>query len=145
MHSLFETTYMKSLEWVHDVMRELGTDDERKGLRALRAGLHAIRDRLPAGEAVDLGAQLPMLLRGLYYEGWRLADRPIRVRSFDELIELVRWHLGGPRLADVDPVEVLRAVMRVLGRHVSAGELEQVVHSLPRPLARFWMDNMLPA
>jgi uncharacterized protein (DUF2267 family) len=30
--------------------------------------LHALRDRLTVEEASDLAAQLPMLIRGLYYE-----------------------------------------------------------------------------
>jgi len=37
----------------------------------VRAGLHALRDRLIPDEAVDLGAQLPMLVRGMHYEGWK--------------------------------------------------------------------------
>ena len=30
---------------------------------------------------MHLGAQLPMLLRGLYYEGWHMAGKPTKDRS----------------------------------------------------------------
>ncbi len=135
----FFGTMEKTRVWVVDVMRELGLDDERRALRALRAGLHAIRDRLPPAEAVDLGAQLPMLLRGLYYEGWRLADRPVRVRAREDFLEMVRYHLNGDHL--LDPLGVLRAVTRALSRHISTGELRQVMNAMPRHLSDFLYEK----
>lgn len=138
--SLFQTTMTKSSEWITEVMAQLAIDDERKGLRALRAGLHTIRDTMPLAEAVDLGAQLPMLLCGLYYKGWRLADRPVRVHNRDELFDMVRKELAGD--TTLAPEAVLRAVIRVLAWHVSGGELDDIAATVPRPLADLWNDSL---
>jgi len=143
-NTLFQTTVMKTNEWITDLMNTLDLPDEHKALRALRAALHTIRDHVPANEAVALGAQLPALVRGLYYEGWRLTDRPPRLHSHDELMGLLRRELGpDPAL---DPESVLRAVMRVLHRHVSAGELRHLAMTTSRPLASIWGSELgLPA
>lgn len=116
---------------------ELEPGDDRRALRALRAGLHALRDRLPAAEVVDLGAQLPALIRGIYYEGWSLHAAP-RIRDREALIARVTAELAPDQR--LDPVGVLRAVIHRLAEHVSEGELRDVVATLPRPIASLWHD-----
>lgn len=117
---------------------ELAPDERGRALHALRAGLHAIRDRLPAAEVVDLGAQLPTLIRGLYYEGWRLANDPTHIRDRAAMIARVQQELThDPKL---DPVDVLRAVIHLLVEHVSHGEILDVVSTLPRSIASLWQD-----
>jgi uncharacterized protein (DUF2267 family) len=68
---IFDTTLQKTHVWLNDVMHKLGWQDERpRAYLALRTVLHALRDRLPVEEATHLGAQLPMLIRGFYYENY---------------------------------------------------------------------------
>jgi uncharacterized protein (DUF2267 family) len=100
--------------------------------------LHTIRDHLPEAEAADLGAQLPTLLRGVYYDGWRPSAARHRPHGQDEILDEVRQHLG--RGAPLDPERVLRAIIRVLSWHVTLGELEDIVDALPHPLARLWAE-----
>lgn len=135
--SLFQATVTKSLEWVHEVMEDLSID-EHMALRALRSGLHAIRDRLPLTEVADLGAQLPVLIRGLYYEGWRPGRKAERVRHPASMFARVRAEIGhDPRLR---PEAVVRATIRSLTKHVSEGELDDVEHVLPHRIAEIWRD-----
>ena len=133
----FEHTLIKSRQWVDEVGRELGLIEPDRAVRALRAGLHAIRDWLPGNEAVALGAQLPMLIRGLYYEGWRLAKHHGRDR--ESIFAAVREHLAGDRVIAGD---VLAAVIRLLTRHVSCGEIDHILHVLPRPIAVVWLEAL---
>jgi uncharacterized protein (DUF2267 family) len=109
-----------------------------KALRALRAGLHAIRDRLPAAEVVDLGAQLPIVIRGIYYEGWSLANDPTQIRTRAAMIARVEKELGPD--PSLDPVDVLRAVIHLLVEHVTPGEILDVLSTLPKPIAALWQD-----
>jgi uncharacterized protein (DUF2267 family) len=68
--SIIERSVEKAHVWLDEVAGQLGTDDHRQAYRVLRAYLHALRDRPTVDEAAQLAAQLPALIRGIYYEGW---------------------------------------------------------------------------
>jgi len=131
MH-LFDKAQQHAEAWVRDMMAALPTEDPKKALHALRAGLHALRDRLPINEAAQLAAQFPVLIRGLFFEGWQPADKPLRIRNQIDFQNLVREKYG-PR-SDAGAQEILTAVFRVLEKHVSRGEITDVMMSLPEDL-----------
>jgi uncharacterized protein (DUF2267 family) len=136
----FDTHVASAVKWLDELRRslDLPRTEEVRALHALRAGLHAIRDRLPASEVADLAAQLPAVIRGFYYEGWRLANDPTELRTRAAMVARVRKELGSdPRL---DAVDVLRAVIHLLVEHVSGGEIRDVISTLPRPIAALWQD-----
>jgi len=135
----FDSTVHKTHEWLQDLMLELGWSDRHAAYLALRATLQALRDRLSIEEAVQLGAQLPMLVRGFYYEGWTPGGKPLRIHK-DEFLDLIR---GSFRATPdrLDPERVARAVFKLLSRRVSAGEIEDVKNSLPKELRELWPDR----
>lgn len=117
---------------------ELTPEEAPRALHALRAGLHAIRDRLTATEVLDLSAQLPTLIRGIYFDGWSLRNDPHEIRDRADMIARVRKELGpDPRL---DAVDVLRGVIHLLVEHVSPGEIDDIVATLPRSIKALWQD-----
>jgi uncharacterized protein (DUF2267 family) len=133
----FHQTAVTSTQWVNELMEELDLHDDRQGLRALRAGLHVLRDRLAVEEVVELGAQLPMTIRGLFYEGWRLPAGPAPASTFAQLTESV--HAGLDNDPSLDPAAVLRAVVRVLGRRVAVPVLADLCQ--PPPITRMCADQ----
>ena len=72
--------------WINDVDDRLGWGNKPRAYRLLRAVLHALRDHLPVNEAADLGAQLPTLIRGVYYEQWRPAVMPVKERHLEAFL-----------------------------------------------------------
>lgn len=126
---VFESTLQTSYAWLNDLMAELGWNDRHRAYQALRAVLHAVRDRLTIDEAADLGAQLPMLIRGMFYEGWNPADTPVQGRRREDFLapigEIFHEH------PEILPEELVWAVFKVMEAHVSWGEMREVKNMLP--------------
>jgi uncharacterized protein (DUF2267 family) len=134
---IFDASLQKTQVWLNDLMVALGWESRpQKACLALRTALHALRDRLTAEEAVHLGAQLPILIRGVYYEGWKLTGKPVKERHKSEFLD----HIAAVFRDDdtVDPEKVMRSVFKVLARHISKGEIDSVKNSLPRSLQDLW-------
>lgn len=131
---LFAETIEKTGLWLEDLAQELGNVPPQRAYSILRAVLHALRDRLTVDEAVTLGAQLPMLVRGFYYEGWRPAGRPEKYRHKEEFFQQVCKHYPGL----TEPEAAARAVFRLLEGHVTGGELTHVREQLPPEIRALW-------
>ncbi len=122
--------------WLKTLGEELHVEDRHAAYMALRAVLHVLRDRLTAEQAVHLGAQLPLLIRGLYYEGWRLAEKPAGERQPDEFAALVAAQMP-PQFAR-DALRVTKAVFNLLAKELDYGEIAKIVATLPVPLRSLW-------
>jgi uncharacterized protein (DUF2267 family) len=133
---IFNQTIHKTHSWLSDLMGELEWEDRRKAYVALRAVLQTLRDRLTIEEVAQLGAQLPMLVRGFYYEGWNPTGKPVKERHADEFLAHVRSYFKSDDR--VVPEKVARAVFRVLAKHITAGEIEDVKQVLPAGLRELW-------
>jgi uncharacterized protein (DUF2267 family) len=135
---LIESIITTSRQWLRELLQtlELPEDDAGRAFHALRAGLHAIRDRLPAAEAVHLGAQLPTLVRGIYYDGFRLTNDESKIRTRAEMVARVARELAPDKRLFAPAV--LQAVIALIERHVSTGEIDKVVATLPRAIAELW-------
>jgi uncharacterized protein (DUF2267 family) len=138
---MFEKTVQLTHMWVNDVARELGTDDKRKAFQGLRATLHLLRDRIPLGEAANLGSQLPILLAGFYYEGWKPESTPTKSRTKAAFLTDLREHLHHYSLDDssIDPEQLARAVFKVISARITTGEVNQVRGILPDEVKELWL------
>jgi uncharacterized protein (DUF2267 family) len=130
----------KARAWLAEVGEELDCVDVHATHAALRGALHALRDRLPVGEASQLGAQLPVILRGVYYEGWRPAGERGKERHLEPFLDRLHGELRGYE-ETLDAERCARSVFRVLARHVSAGEIADVVQALPADVRALWPER----
>jgi uncharacterized protein (DUF2267 family) len=140
---VFDSTVQKTYEWLRDIAAELGTDNRRHAYLALRGTLHAVRDFLPIEESAQLSAQLPMLVRGFYFEGWNPATTPEANRSLESFLGRVDIALERALWNEEDPFDAeqaARAVLRILSDRVSPGEIDQVRHVLPLHIRELWPE-----
>lgn len=135
----FDKYAQKSNEFLKEVANELHMPEDRgKAMRIMRAVLHGLRDRIPPQESLQLISQLPMYIKAIYVEGWKWTPNGGNIRHMDEFIEAIVQNDGvSGRFDFEDPdkaVEYTKAVFRVLQRHVSEGEIADVVATLPTEL-----------
>ncbi len=122
--------------WINELDEMLGWSDKSRSYRLLRTVLQTLRDWLPVNESADLAAQLPALLRGVYYEHWRPATTPVKQRSkADFLARVDHAFVGDPILYTAEAVSI---VFQFLSGKVSAGEIADVRHALPADLRALW-------
>jgi uncharacterized protein (DUF2267 family) len=109
-----------------EIAQSLGPD-HRAAYHAMRAVLHALRDRLTVDEAAHFGDNLPMLVRGIYFDGLHSTGKPDRARSREEFLQRSN---DRPNIASFGPEDVARAVFKVLVHHLAPGEIRRVVSEL---------------
>jgi uncharacterized protein (DUF2267 family) len=133
---VFDKTVQTTNVWLKEIMEATGLD-RRRAYHVLTAVLHVPRDRLTVDEVAQLGAQLPILVRGLYYDRWHHpAGKPDRLRHKEEFLAAVA--AGLDNIGPIDPEEATRAVFAVLERHIAPGEIEDVKAMLPTRLRDLW-------
>jgi uncharacterized protein (DUF2267 family) len=122
-------------DWVDDLRRRLGWHDRERVYLVLIAALHALRDGVGRDEAVYIGAYLPTLLRGVYYEGWHPSTHPT-AKSRRAFLERILD--GVHRDPAVDAEEVARAVFALLAARLPTAEIEDAKAATPRELHNLW-------
>jgi uncharacterized protein (DUF2267 family) len=136
---VFDTTVQKTNRWLNLIERDpVVGENRRRSYLVLRGTLHALRDELVPEEAVQLGAQLPMLIRGFYYEGWDPSKTPARERNREAFLGRVEELLtpaGG-----VNAERAVRIVFEVMNSEMDSGELKQVRGVLPKDVRALWPE-----
>jgi uncharacterized protein (DUF2267 family) len=115
-----ETARFEALRWIDEICDALGTVDREYGLLAIRAVLHALRDRLTLEQSAHFSGHLPLLFGGIYFENWNPNARPTRDRTVGEFAERVRN--GLPGIPEREALRIVAVVFGVLQRNLVAGE-----------------------
>lgn len=131
---VFDKTLQTTHTWLDEIMEEVGPD-RQLAWKVLSSVLHALRDRLPVELAAHLGAELPLLVRGTYYDQYRPERQPTDW-NLEEFVAAVSAGLRGAR--PTDPTDAIRAVFAVLSRHLPAGQVNKVRLALPDKVQDLW-------
>ncbi|MGK9233176.1 DUF2267 domain-containing protein [Inquilinus limosus] len=137
---VFDKTLQTTHIWLDELMQhEAFGPDRRFAWHALGAVLRAVRDRLPLDLAAHLGAQLPLLIRGAYYDRFRPEELPHRERTLDGFLKEI-----GDDLAMTRPVnhrDATMAVFQIVSKHVNRSQIDKVRHALPEEVRAIWHDD----
>jgi uncharacterized protein (DUF2267 family) len=137
--SQFDESLHVTNTWLKDIMLELGWTDRNAAYSALRATLHALRDRLSVEEGAHLAAQLPLILKGVFYDGWKPANCGDGNRSVEKFLAPVSAIFG--RDDSKDETMIAEAVFRTLKKHVSEGEVKHIEQALPQTIRGLFPVN----
>lgn len=125
--------------WLKELQQKAELENEAAAYAVLRSVLHQLRDRLTADEATNLGAQLPVMVRGLYYEGWRPHKGPRKIRSRQSFLD----ELSEQLLPHTYPVEwAVSAVFALIAHHCDPNEVSHVIGQMPEEFRDLWPAGM---
>ncbi|ROT29639.1 DUF2267 domain-containing protein [Micromonospora sp. HM5-17] len=134
-YSAIESSIEKTNIILKEIEQAYGWPKERRNqsYAALRTVLHLLRDRLPVQESAHFAAQLPILVRGIYFDGWDPSVVPIKLNREEFLYEV---RAGFPFDVEGGPATVVNTVLNALRRHVTEGEWDDVKSSMPKDLIK---------
>lgn len=133
----FDKTLQVTNTWLDDIMKHQGPD-RQVAWHILGAVLHTVRDRLPPDLSAHLAAQLPLLVRGAYYEQYQPSKQPTRLHSLDEFLDQVKQELAFTR--PVDAKDAVQTVFAVLSHYLDPGQVAKVREGLPEEIRVLWPD-----
>jgi uncharacterized protein (DUF2267 family) len=140
--NVFDETVANSKVWLKEVQKEVGAGNQRQAYAALHAVLHTLRDRLTVAEAVDLGAQLPVLIRGVYYDGWIPNGKPEKISNARDFVDRVSEELGQSSGGHpLNALVVTEGVIKVLEQKISQGEIDDIKATLPHDMLKLWSQS----
>lgn len=133
---VIDHTVKRTHVWINELAERLDWSDRGHALLLLRAVLTTLRDMLSHDEAAHLAAQLPLLIRGMFYEGWRPSTTPIEDRSKAHFVAAIDARMRGS--TSYDGEADIEEVFRLLNRRISDGEIADVRGALPQKLRDLW-------
>ena len=121
--------------WLNDISDRIGPD-RQLAWHVLGVVIRALRDRLPIEDAAHLAAQLPLVIRGAYYEQYQPAHQPEVIRHREEFVARVAEGLRNVR--PVDPEDAIRAVFATIQAHIPEGQSSKTRQALPEEIRALW-------
>jgi uncharacterized protein (DUF2267 family) len=137
---VFDRTLHVTNKWLDEMMETLPRD-RQLAWHVLGAVLRTIRDRVPIELAAHLGAQLPLIVRGTYYDRFRPSDAPQTWRSAEQFLAIISAELSSTR--PVGAEDAAHAVFQVLNHYVDPGQIEKVRHALPEEVRAMWPESKM--
>lgn len=138
MTDVLSKAIRQSSLWLDEVSERLEAEDRETALQALRAVLMSVRERIGPDNAAHLAAQLPVLIRGIFYDGFRPAAEPSKERTRKAF--LAKVHGAVPHLG-VEPEQATRAMLEVMAHHIDPHETAKVADLFPAELRDLWPDG----
>jgi uncharacterized protein (DUF2267 family) len=135
---VIDHTVQLTHEWINELRERLDWTSSRDTLRLLRATLAQIRDHLGHNEVAQLSAQLPLLIRGMFFEGWQPAHTPVHDRTLDHFIAAIAGQVGD--ILDWRGPDDIETVLMMLGTKISQGEIDDIKAGLPAAIRDLWPD-----
>lgn len=136
---LFDKSLQTTAIWLDEIQQDIGPD-RAFAWRVLSVVLQQLRDHVPLELAAHFGAQLPMIVRGAFYDQFDPTGLPRQAHGPEAFVETVAERLRDSR--GVDPREAVRAVFGVLSRHLTPGLIDNVTRALPSGVRPFWPEEV---
>ncbi len=143
----FEKFAQEGNEFLSRLATSLGHPEEkgRTGI-IMRSVMHTLRERITMGESLNLLAQLPMFLKGIYVDNWKYQEKPANIKKKEEFLDAVKNHQAQYGEQDFDweksTEDIVKIVLRELSTYVSRGEFEDIMAQMPQPIKELIHESL---
>jgi uncharacterized protein (DUF2267 family) len=139
---IINKSVLKTYEWLKDISKYAGWESKAQSLAALRVTLHQLRDNIPIENAAHLSAQMPIFIRGIFFENWHPSCMPLKERKENIFLASIKDHLEnfGEAGEDIDPLVAVKAVFKTLSDKISEGEIQKIISVLPKQIRSLWEE-----
>lgn len=121
-------------------------DDTAQASRVTNAIFKAIRNRITPTQSMHLVSQLPMALKGVYVDGWKITGEPGNAKTQSEFFDDIRSHATVPAGRDFGNDErisdIVKTFFNVLREYIDEGELKDIAQQLPEPIAELIEEHV---
>lgn len=141
--SIVEKSFHKAIDWLYDIEEACGWDDgdQKKAMGALRAVLHQLRDLLPIENTAHLSAQLPLFIRGLFFESWVPGREPSRIRKKEDFLDAIYQSIQVYNEPDVE--KITKNILRIIFQKIDPLEKEKIIKTIPDGLKELFYHRPL--
>lgn len=128
---ILEKNIHQTMDWIYAIEAENAWEDDnhKRTFAVLRIVLQELRDLLPIENAIHLSAQLPLIIRGLFFENWSTHSEQLKLRRKEDFLISVAASLCS--YPDLDIEAAVRSVLKTLRRKISEGEIEKLIVVIP--------------
>lgn len=133
---VIEHTVQLTYEWISELTDRLDWTHQKDALRLMRVVLHQLRDHLQPDELAQFSAQLPLLIRGMLFEGWAPKRAPVHQRNADVFVQEIEELVGA--VLEYRGKEDIQTVFKLLNARLSRGEVDDIRANLPAPISALW-------
>lgn len=136
--TVIDHTNQVTHEWINELTERLDWTHQKDALRLLRFTLQRIRDHLMLDECAQFSAQLPILIRGMFFEGWVPKRTPLKERHANQFFAAIEEHVA--EMSEYRGHEDIQSVFKLLNAHISRGEIEDIRAALPGEIRSYWPE-----
>ncbi len=130
-------------EAAHQLARCMNCPNEpEKAVRALKSVFGVIRNRFTFEESLEFVGLLPLPLKAIYVDGWRVGESaPVQLHSLEELIDDIvanqsfeeNWYNSNRD----ELRKTIKAIFQMIGSHVTEADMETNVYYLPLEIQHY--------
>jgi uncharacterized protein (DUF2267 family) len=126
--------------WIKEISYNANWDQASFSLAALRAVLQELRDHLALKDLAHLSAQLPIIIRGIFFENWTPPKSSKSTYEHYLFLKNIEERLN--RYPHIEAKSAVSAVFKTLAKHISHGEKEKMRKILPESIEVWWLESM---
>lgn len=144
----FETFAQDAHTYINELAHELEHPEEKKRvLQIWRAVMHTVRDRIQLGESFQVIDPLPMILKGIFVEGWKYTENPpLNYETLEEMkteVKNLQRRYGEEDFPwKKSTEEIITITIGSLKKFLQGNQVRQILDQMPKEIKTYMPEKI---